>query len=55
MSTKEIVNSIETGNLNDARELINQELNKKAAEVVDMHRVQASVDWMNNAEGINEE
>jgi hypothetical protein len=49
-NVKEIVNGIERGELNDARELINQTLSQKAAEVVDMKRVEQSMDWMNASE-----
>ena len=48
MDTKEIVNSIERGELNDAKDQIMQTLNQKAAEVVDMKRVEKSVNWMND-------
>jgi hypothetical protein len=50
MDTKEIVNSIERGELNDAKDQIMQTLNQKAAEVVDMKRVEQSMDWMNASE-----
>ena len=49
--SKEIVNSIERGELNDAKDQIMQTLNQKAAEVVDMKRVEQSMDWMNASEG----
>jgi len=45
---KEIVDSIESGELNNAKELIKQGLHQKTAEVVDMKRVEAQVDWMSN-------
>jgi hypothetical protein len=48
--SKEIVNSIERGELNDAKDQIMQTLNQKAAEVVDMKRVEQSMDWMNASE-----
>ena len=50
MDTKEIVNSIERGELNDAKDQIMQTLNQKAAEVVDIKRVEQSMDWMNASE-----
>jgi hypothetical protein len=48
--SKEIVNSIERGELNDAKDQIMQTLSQKAAEVVDMKRVEQSMDWMNASE-----
>ena len=42
---KEIVNSIEAGNLSDAKDQIDQGIKEKAAETVDMKRVGLQVDW----------
>lgn len=49
--SKEIVDQIESGKLNDARETINQGIKQKAADAVDMKRVEMSVDW-NNGEDL---
>lgn len=43
---REIVDSIESGNLNDAKGQIHQGIKEKAAEAVDMKRVGLQVDWM---------
>ena len=43
---KEIVNSIEAGNLSDAKDQIDQGIKEKAAETVDMKRAGLQVDWM---------
>lgn len=43
---REIVDSIEAGNLNDAKGQIHQGIKEKAAEAVDMKRVGLQVDWM---------
>ena len=43
---REIVNSIEAGNLSDAKDQIDQGIKEKAAETVDMKRVGLQVDWM---------
>lgn len=47
---REIVDQIEQGSLNDAKETIFTGLKQKAADVVDMKRVEASVDWMDTKE-----
>ena len=47
---KDIVNAIEKGSLVDAKELIDQGIKQKAAEVVDMKRVELQVDWMGTTE-----
>ncbi len=49
--SKQIVDQIESGKLNDARETINQGIKQKAADAVDMKRVEMSVDW-NNGEDL---
>ena len=43
---KQIVDQIETGQLNDAKDSISQGIKQKAAEVVDMKRVEMQVDWV---------
>lgn len=45
---KQIVDQIEKGQLNDAKDSISQGIKQKAAEVVDMKRVEMQVDWINN-------
>ena len=45
--SKEIVNQIETGKLTDAKDSIHQSIKQKAADLVDMKRVEMSVDWAN--------
>jgi|TARA_B110000483_G_C17862056_1_gene414574 hypothetical protein len=45
---KQIVDSIESGKLKDAQDLINSGIKQKAADQVDMKRVEMSVDWANN-------
>jgi|TARA_B100001105_G_C22290000_1_gene399116 hypothetical protein len=44
---RKIVDEIEAGQLEKAKETIHQGIKEKAAEVVDMKRVEASVDWLN--------
>ena len=43
--SKQIVDQIESGKLNDAKDSIFQGIKQKAAEKVDMKRVEMSVDW----------
>ena len=45
--SKEIVDQIESGKLTDAKDSIQQGIKQKAAELVDMKRVEMSVDWAN--------
>ena len=54
---KQIVDQIESGKLQDAKDSINQGIKQKAAEIVDMKRVEMSVDWANeeNLERNNED
>ena len=47
---KEIVSSIESGKLNDAKDQIHDGVKQKTAEVVDMKRVELQVDWMDREE-----
>ena len=49
--SKKIVDQIESGKLNDAKDNINQGIKQKAADAVDMKRVEMSVDW-NNGENL---
>jgi|TARA_B100000953_G_scaffold28836_1_gene23231 hypothetical protein len=49
--SNKIVNQIEAGKLNDAKDTINQGIKQKAADAVDMKRVEMSVDW-NNGEDL---
>ena len=44
---KKIVDQIESGKLTDAKDSIQQGIKQKAAELVDMKRVEMSVDWAN--------
>ena len=46
--SKKIVDQIESGKLNDAKDAINQGIKQKAADAVDMKRVEMSVDWNND-------
>ena len=54
---KKIVDQIESGKLTDAKDSIQQGIKQKAAEIVDMKRVEMSVDWANeeNLERNNED
>ena len=45
--SREIVDQIESGKLQDAKDSIQQGIKQKAAELVDMTRVEMSVDWAN--------
>ena len=45
--SKKIVDQIESGKLTDAKDTINQGIKQKAADAVDMKRVEMSVDWAN--------
>ena len=53
--SKEIVDSIETGKLSDAQDLIKQGLMAKAAEAVDMKRVETSVGWTDKKKEVGTE
>ena len=44
--TRDIVDQIEAGKLQDAKDSINDVLKQKAAEVVDMKRLETSTNWM---------
>ena len=46
--SKQIVDEIEAGKLQDAKDSIFDGIKQKAAEVVDMKRVEKSVNWMND-------
>ena len=54
--SKDIVDQIESGKLTDDKDSIQQGIKQKAAEIVDMKRVEMSVDWANeeNLERNNE-
>ena len=54
---KKIVDQIESGKLTDAKDSIFQGMKEKAADAVDMKRVEMSVDWANeeNLERNNED
>ena len=43
---KTLVDKIQDGQLQDAKDSINDGIKQKAAEVVDMKRVEMQVDWM---------
>ena len=45
---KKIVDEIEQGKLQDAKDSIFDGIREKAAQAVDMKRVEAQVDWMKN-------
>ncbi len=51
---KKIVDEIESGKLQDARDSIQDGIKEKAAQAVDMKRVEAQVDWVNNKENESE-
>lgn len=51
---KEIVNSIEAGKLDAAKDQVFDGIKQKAAETIDMKRVEMQVDWMNNNTTIGE-
>ena len=45
---RKIVDEIEQGKLQDAKDSIFDGIKEKAAQAVDMKRVEAQVDWMKN-------
>jgi len=45
---KKIVDEIEQGKLQDAKDSIFDGIKEKAAQAVDMKRVEAQVDWLKN-------
>ena len=47
---KEIVNSIEAGKLDNAKDQVFDGIKQKAAETIDMKRVEMQVDWMNKTQ-----
>lgn len=49
-TAKDIIDAIERGSLEDAKGLIGDGIKQKAAEVVDMKRVELQVDWMDKKE-----
>jgi len=48
-----IVDQIEAGKLQDAKDSIFDGIKAKAAEVVDMKRVEMQVDWVNKSENLD--
>ena len=53
--SRKIVDEIEAGKLQDAKSSIFDGIKEKAAQSVDMKRVEAQVDWMNNEHETTEE
>ena len=47
---KEIVNSIEAGKLDTAKDQVFDGIKQKSAEAIDMKRVDMQVDWMNKTQ-----
>ena len=47
---KEIVNSIEAGKLDTAKDQVFDGIKQKSAEAIDMKRVEMQVDWMNKTQ-----
>ena len=54
-TSKKIVDEIHNGEMNDARDLVFQGMKEKAAEVVDMKRVETATNWMDKQEDNTEE
>ena len=54
-TSKKIVDAIHNGEMNDARDLVFQVMKEKAAEVVDMKRVETATNWMDKQEDNTEE
>ena len=54
-TSKKIVDAIHNGEMNDARDLVFQGMKEKAAEVVDMKRVETATNWMDKQEDNTEE
>jgi|MEHZ01.1.fsa_nt_MEHZ010082841.1_1 hypothetical protein len=48
---RQIVDTIEAGELQGAKDLIHQGIKEKAASAVDFKRVESQVDWMDSKEG----
>lgn len=48
-----IVDQIEAGKLQDAKDSIFDGIKAKAADVVDMKRVEMQVDWVNKSENLD--
>jgi hypothetical protein len=46
--SRKVVDQIEQGQWNDAKETAFDGIKQKAAEVVDMKRVEMQLDWINN-------
>jgi len=47
---REIVDTVEKGELATAKDLIGQGIKEKAAQAVDFKRVESQVDWMDKTE-----
>lgn len=47
---KEIVNSIEAGKLDTAKDQVFDGIKQKSAEAIDMKRVEMQVDWMDKTQ-----
>ena len=54
-TSKKIVDANHNGEMNDARDLVFQGMKEKAAEVVDMKRVETATNWMDKQEDNTEE
>ena len=54
-TSKKIVDAIHNGEMNDARDLVFQGKKEKAAEVVDMKRVETATNWMDKQQEVNTE
>ena len=52
---REVVDHIEKGQWNDAKEVAFDGIKGKAAEVVDMKRVEMQLDWMENPTGTGDD
>lgn len=46
--SRKVVDQIEQGQWNDAKDTVFDGIKQKAAEVVDMKRVEMQLDWINN-------
>jgi hypothetical protein len=53
--SRKVVDQIEQGQWNDAKETAFDGIKQKAAEVVDMKRVEMQLDWINNPTQIGDD
>ena len=53
--TRKVVDQIEQGQWNDAKDSAFEGIKQKAAEVVDMKRVEMQLDWINNPTGTGDD